>query len=98
VWIERPNPLRNKLDTTPDFAPEHPKPVENPTTVWIISGLSSNPKHNPPFKAKSLPEVKPRTFVYPSAGGKPLPREDPQPRANQQERVNPQPERTLNRE
>lgn len=45
VWVEKPNHLKNKLDTFPDIAHEHPKPQRMPRPiVWIPSGTTSVPR------------------------------------------------------
>ena len=41
VWVEKPNHLKNKLDTLPYIAYEHPKPQRMlGPTVWIPSGTT----------------------------------------------------------
>lgn len=83
IWVEKPNHLKNKLDTLPDIAHEHPKPQRmSRPTVWIPSGTTSDAKNSPPFQSKSQPASELEAFTFPV----------PQPK-KPEPRVNPQPER-----
>ena len=78
VWVEKPNHLKNKLDTLPYIAYEHPKPQRmSRPNVWILSGTTSDAKNSPPFQPKPQSASKSEAFTFPDPQTK-----KPEPKVN----------------